>query len=59
MFSQSQCSQVLIQCLKMAVKVSDGKFFITEMALGVADQQWVNLWVSQLKYSDDISEHFP
>lgn len=36
---ESQSSQVLIQCLKITVKVSDGKFFSTEFALGVADQQ--------------------
>lgn len=59
MLRESQSSQVLIQCLKITVKVSDGKFFSTEFALGVADQQWVNLWVSQLTSSEGIIEHFP
>lgn len=59
MLRQSQCSQVLIQCLKMVVKASEGKFFSTELALGVADQQWVNLWVSQLKSCEGIIERFP
>lgn len=59
MLRQSQCSQVLIQFSKMAVKVSDRKCFSTELALGVADQQWVNLWVSQLKSSEGIIEPFP
>lgn len=59
MLRPSQCSQVLIQCLKMVVKASEGKFFSIGWALGVADQQWVNLWVSQLKSCEGIIECFP
>ena len=40
----------------MAVTILDGKFFSTQLALGVADQQWANFWVWQKNSGD--SKHY-